>query len=126
MSQMNSFLVQERREAGIMCRVQGCEREFVDMNRRDEHEKSVHDRIRLKCDLCTKSFSLSAKTSLNYHKLVSHAEGPKKVRYFLLCPNSKHCAMWSYFDSYLAQCEVCFLNFLKVIISRINQAVLVI
>ena len=78
MSQMNSFLVQERREAGIMCRVQGCEREFVDMNRRDEHEKSVHDRIRLKCDLCPKSYSLSAKTSLNYHKLVSHAQGPKQ------------------------------------------------
>ena len=78
MSQMNSILVQDQREAGVMCRVQDCVREFVNVNRRNEHEKSVHDRIRLKCDLCPKSYSSSAHTSLNYHKLVSHAQGPKR------------------------------------------------
>ena len=78
MSQMNSILVQDQREAGVMCRVQDCVREFENIYRRNEHEKSVHDRIRLKCDLCPKSYSSSAQTSLNYHKLVSHAQGPKR------------------------------------------------
>ena len=78
MSQMNSILVQDQREAGVMCRFQDCVREFENIYRRNEHEKSVHDRIRLKCDLCLKSYSSSAQTSLNYHKLVSHAQGPKQ------------------------------------------------
>ena len=51
MSQMNLILVQDQREAGVMCRVQDCVREFENIYRRNEHEKSEHDRIRLKCDL---------------------------------------------------------------------------
>jgi len=60
------------REDGTMCRVEGCFKKFVHSWQRLKHEASFHDRNRLHCDMCDKTYSLSGRTSLLYHKLVAH------------------------------------------------------
>ena len=60
----NSNHLQVAKEDGTMCRVEGCGKKFVHCWQRLEHEGSVHGGKRLHCDICDKTYALSAKTSL--------------------------------------------------------------
>lgn len=64
--------LQAARERGEMCRYDGCEKRFYEDKRREDHEKTVHERKGLKCEHCEKSFVTSAKSSLMRHMLIKH------------------------------------------------------
>jgi len=80
------------RATGEMCQYDGCEKRFIEVKRREEHEKSVHEGKGLKCDHCEKTFVTSAKTSLMRHMLIKHG----------ICVECTKCAQsFDDFNSYL-------------------------
>ena len=92
LSRMWYIYFQVARAKGEMCQYDGCEKRFIEVKRREEHEKSVHEGKGLKCDHCEKTFVTSAKTSLMRHMLIKHG----------ICVECTKCAQsFDDFNSYL-------------------------
>ena len=92
LSRMWYIYFQVARATGEMCQYDGCEKRFIEVKRREEHEKSVHEGKGLKCDHCEKTFVTSAKTSLMRHMLIKHG----------ICVKCTKCAQsFDDFNSYL-------------------------